>query len=424
MKEITLSAKNDYLNFNHHLLSSLEKADSIELFAHSCYLILQKYISLKNMRVLQAKYSESLSSGGSFYYCYHADTSEPQSSHLEILADWLESQKTILAQGTTLKIEKGDSSSSNQIQSYLNLLSLAKIYILPLIFQNNFFGCLIIESDDNNQKIETEESLNLCYLVSKYLSIYLEQFYLKNQEERLKLEEEKLLENKEKQSKYLAYMNHELRTPISAIIGFAKMLKQQLYGELNQKQLQYVEAIYDSGNYLLSLVSDLLDIAKIEANKESLYLEKILINELCESSLALIRNKAKEQKVELNLIINSQVDYCLVDARKIKQILVNLLSNAVKFTEVGSITLKVEQREKYLDFSVIDTGIGISESSQKKLFKPFSQINTPLHKKYKGTGLGLAIARELARLHGGDISLISAENKGSCFTLSLPYQPT
>lgn len=421
MKQVTLLAKNDYLNLNHYLLSLLEKSESIDLFAHSCYLILQKYILIKNFRILQST-DNNFSLEDSFYYCYHGQILERESNYCDILKNWLESKKKILSQGITLNIKKAESNSIDYIQPYLNLFNLEHIDILPLTFQDNLLGCLIVENSEKNPTAEREEYLSVCQLVAKYFSIYLYQNKLYNQEKKLKIEEEKLLENKEKQSKYLSYMNHELRTPIAAVIGFAQMLKQQLYGELNQKQLKYVEAIYDSGNYLLSLVTDLLDMAKIEAKKEDLYLEKTLINELCESSLALIANKAKEQNLQVNLMINSQVNYCLVDARKIKQILVNLLSNAVKFTEVGSITLKVEQRDKYLDFSVIDTGIGISESSQEKLFKPFSQINTHLHKKHKGTGLGLAISRELARLHGGDISLTSAENKGSCFTLSLPHQ--
>jgi len=215
-------------------------------------------------------------------------------------------------------------------------------------------------------------------------------------------------------------MNHELRTPIAAVIGFAKMLQQRLYGELNPKQAQYIDAIYQSGTYLLELVSDFLDITKIQAQKEELFIEKILVDELCESSLALVKSKAEEDKIDLNLEINSNIDYCFADQRRIKQILVNLLSNAVKFTEKGSVTLSVKKETNNLLFNVIDTGIGIDVQSQTKLFQPFAQLRNSLQNKHRGSGLGLVISRELARLHGGDITVQSEKNKGSCFTLSLP----
>ena len=196
---------------------------------------------------------------------------------------------------------------------------------------------------------------------------------------------------------------------------------QKLYGELNVKQTQYVDAIYQSGTYLLELISDLLDVSKIQAQKEELFIEKILISELCESALSLVKTKAQEQEIDLHLVIKPNVEFCLIDQRRLKQVLVNLLSNAVKFTEEGSVTLEVSEDQENTYFKVIDTGIGIDAESQEKLFKPFAQLNTHIHRKHRGTGLGLVISRELARLHGGDIILESEANKGSCFTVSIPH---
>ena len=200
------------------------------------------------------------------------------------------------------------------------------------------------------------------------------------------------------------------------------MLLERIYGELNSKQTQYISAIADSGEHLLSLINDLLDISKIEANREELYPETLSVEEICLSSMSLLEERASQAGLQLHLDLHPDVTVCDADQRRLKQILVNLLSNAIKFTESGSVTLKVEPQENWLNFSVIDTGIGISEANLKTLFQPFQQIQTPLHRKHKGSGLGLALSRKLARLHGGDLTATSEEGKGSCFTLSLPMQ--
>lgn len=219
---------------------------------------------------------------------------------------------------------------------------------------------------------------------------------------------------------HLSNLSHEIRTPITAIIGFSKMLQEELYGDLNPKQMQYVTAINESGNYLLNLINDFLDISKIEAQKQELFKEKIPVQEVCQSSISLVKEKAKQQGLIIKLIIENNVDFCFADPIRLKQILINLLSNAIKFTEIGSVTLKVEKTVDHLIFSIIDTGIGIKKSDQEKLFKPFSQIRNNLHQNYKGTGLGLALSLKLAKLHGGEIRVFSEEGKGSNFTLYLP----
>jgi signal transduction histidine kinase len=298
-------------------------------------------------------------------------------------------------------------------QQNINYLS-----ILSLNFQEELLGKVFLEIEQ--LKYSESEVKYVLKIVNQYLAIYCYHQKLRKVEANLTAEAQQLLKIKEEQSKYLSHMNHELRTPIAAVIGFAKMLQQRLYGELNAKQAQYIDAIYQSGTYLLELISDLLDISKIQAQKEELFKEKILVNELCESALALVKTKAEEQGLELNLIISSDIETCFVDQRRLKQVLVNLLSNAVKFTEEGSVTLEVTKDDRYLFFKIIDTGIGIDEQAQRQLFQPFSQLNTPLHRKHRGTGLGLVISRELTRLHGGDIRLTSEPNKGTCFTVYIP----
>ena len=219
---------------------------------------------------------------------------------------------------------------------------------------------------------------------------------------------------------YFSHLNHELRSPLANILQFARMLKDEIYGSLNPKQTEYISGILTSGNHLFELINDYLDMAKIEANREELYPERIAVEDVCDASIVMVQGKAKNKNLELILDIADDVDFCYVDSLRLKQILINLLSNAIKFTERGSVTLKVTATSRMLLFSVIDTGVGISKKDSVKLFKPFQQINTPLHRQHKGTGLGLALSRKLAQLHGGDITLTSEVNKGSCFTVSIP----
>ncbi|MGK7952074.1 MAG: sensor histidine kinase [Xenococcaceae cyanobacterium] len=222
---------------------------------------------------------------------------------------------------------------------------------------------------------------------------------------------------------FISHLNHELRSPIAAILGFTRMLKDEIYGSLNAKQMQYVKAMSTTGEHALDLINDYLDLAKVNADKEELELEKLSVEDICRASLAIVAEKAQKKGLKLNLKIPPGVDFCLADKLRLQQILVNLLSNAVKFTQEGSVTLKITPQDNNLQFSVIDTGIGISEANQKKLFQPFKQIKNPVCREEKGTGLGLALSRKLAILHGGDIILTSQEGKGSCFTLYIPRYP-
>jgi signal transduction histidine kinase len=215
-------------------------------------------------------------------------------------------------------------------------------------------------------------------------------------------------------------LTHELRTPLTGIIGFSKMLHEQIYGTLNPKQIQYTHAIIESGKHLLELINDILDLSKIEADKEELLIEKIAVEDICLASLSVVKQLAQEKKLSLKLEINEKISFCSCDQKRVKQILINLLSNGIKFTETGTITLKVTPEKEYIAFSVIDTGIGIKQEDQSKLFQPFVQLQTYIHRQYKGTGLGLALSRKLAQLHGGDLTLTSELGKGSCFTLYLP----
>lgn len=221
-------------------------------------------------------------------------------------------------------------------------------------------------------------------------------------------------------SEFLANMSHELRTPLNSILGLSQMLLQEFYGKLNPKQNEYMNCIYTSGEHLLSLINDILDLAKIEAGKEELMLESVEIRELCYYCLSIVQERAKSQGLSLKSEIDPQVSHFIADQRRLCQMLLNLLSNALKFTPKGQVTLIVKKEPKGTSFTVADTGIGIASEDMSELFQPFSQLDSKLNRQYQGTGLGLVLTRRFAQLHGGDLTVESQLGVGSKFTIYLP----
>lgn len=224
---------------------------------------------------------------------------------------------------------------------------------------------------------------------------------------------------------FLANMSHELRTPLNGILGMAEILLEEQRGSLNERQHAYVTLIDSSGQHLLSLINDVLDLSKVEAGKLELDTENVVLEGLCQSSLAFIRQPAHKKNILVNYVPDLAITALRADSRRLKQILVNLLNNAVKFTpEGGRVTLEIhaDREEGIVEFSVRDTGIGISASNQQRLFQPFTQVDTSLSRQYEGTGLGLALVKRLTELHGGTVFVESEVGRGSCFTVSLPWQ--
>ncbi|WP_414620633.1 PAS domain S-box protein [Calothrix sp. CCY 0018] len=221
-------------------------------------------------------------------------------------------------------------------------------------------------------------------------------------------------------SEFLATMSHELRTPLNAIMGLSQLLQQEIFGEMNDKQKEYIDSIYSSGVHLLELINDILDLSKVEAGKEELLLQPLQVEELCHYVISTVRERAEEKGLELTCCIDQKAETCVADERRIKQMLMNLLTNAIKFTAEGKVSLQVTKLPKGIAFLVCDTGIGIKPNQIKYLFEPFKQLDSRLNRQYEGTGLGLALTRKLARLHGGDVTVESNFEKGSRFTLFLP----
>ena len=297
----------------------------------------------------------------------------------------------------------------------------------PIYIRGKFFGSISLHTTTKHRSFSQEEIELLRQIADQAaIALYNAQSYEMLEklvkERTQQLEQEKLISEGANLAKsdFLSNMSHELRTPLTGILGFSNILLQQIFGPLNAKQQQYIEGVASCGNHLLELINDLLDLSKVEAGKEELAVETIVVEELCQSCLALVREQCLKQNLELKILIAADVTNWVADRRRVKQILVNLLSNAVKFTEHGSVTLQVKTSGDNLDLSVIDTGIGIDKADQLGLFQPFKQLDRGLNRKYEGTGLGLALSRKLARLHGGDIILKSQLRQGSCFTLYLP----
>jgi signal transduction histidine kinase len=221
-------------------------------------------------------------------------------------------------------------------------------------------------------------------------------------------------------SEFLANMSHELRTPLNAIIGFSEVLGERMFGDINEKQEEYVHDILASGRHLLSLINDILDLSKIEAGRMELEVEEFDLPQAIGNALTLVRERAGRRGIELNETIDKRLGAIRGDERKVKQVLLNLLSNALKFTpEGGRIDVRAAVADGMTEISVTDTGVGIAEEDQDAVFEEFRQVGAA-DKRVEGTGLGLPLARKFVELHGGRLWLKSQVGVGSTFTFTLP----
>jgi signal transduction histidine kinase len=222
-------------------------------------------------------------------------------------------------------------------------------------------------------------------------------------------------------SEFLANMSHELRTPLNAIIGFSEVLQERLFGELNEKQAEYTSDILTSGQHLLSLINEILDLSKVEAGRMELELAPFDLPLAIDNARTFVRERATKHGIKLDVTIDERLGDYTGDERKIKQILLNLLSNAVKFTpEGGRISIIANKTENGAEISVSDTGIGIAPEDQPKIFEEFRQVGGDYAHKKEGTGLGLTLAKKFVELHGGKIWVESEVGKGSTFSFTLP----
>ncbi|MEG4283484.1 ATP-binding protein [Microcoleus sp. A006_D1] len=242
---------------------------------------------------------------------------------------------------------------------------------------------------------------------------------------------------------FLSCISHELKTPLTAVLGLSSLLKDKLIGELNDRQTRYAKLIHKSGRHLMTIVNDILDLTRMETGQLELIPEPVEIAATCKRAFEQAKQLQKEEKfppqpskkndetnaepsaeIEFTLEIEPGLSYLVADELRLRQMLVNLLANALKFTAAGGkIGLKVNVWEGWIAFTVWDTGIGIPADKQHLIFQKFQQLESTMTRRFQGTGLGLVLTQRLARLHGGDVSFISSENQGSEFTLLLPPNP-
>lgn len=300
----------------------------------------------------------------------------------------------------------------------------------------NIIGVLTLESR-TQQRLQDAPQQDILLAACRTLGVAIERA---QDQEHLRQINEDLERSSQLKSEFLASMSHELRTPLNSILGFSDLLLRQVAGSLNQRQFTYVQAIERSGQHLLQLINDILDLSKIEAGKAELNLQTVAIHNLCSECLKMIQPRANKKRLALSLELDYRLQQAPLDERRVRQILINLLSNAIKFTpEGGKVKLSgrlaygdqlasefrpdrspVNSSTPYLCFEVTDTGIGIPQDKWHLLFRPFQQVDASLTRHHEGTGLGLALTKRLAELHGGTVSLESVQNQGSTFRVWLP----
>jgi signal transduction histidine kinase len=286
----------------------------------------------------------------------------------------------------------------------------------PMLFEGRGIGTIWVGRPFKGSFSDKQLALLRTFAEQAVIAIQNARLFSEIQDKSRQLE----VANKHK-SEFLANMSHELRTPLNAIIGFSEVLLERLFGELNEKQDDYLKDIFNSGKHLLTLINDILDLSKIEAGRMELEPSTFDIASALSNAMTLVRERAQRHGIILGQQVDPKLGEITADERKFKQILLNLLSNAVKFTpDNGRIDVTARREENDIAVAVHDTGIGIAAGDQAAVFEEFRQVGRDYTSKHEGTGLGLALTKKFVELHGGRIWVESEPGKGSTFTFTIP----
>jgi GAF domain-containing protein len=305
----------------------------------------------------------------------------------------------------------------SRVRNMLLQIGLRSLLAVPLIAEDQLVGALIVMRKRSGAFGAEEVALLQTFATQSALAIQNARLFREIEDKSRQLEVAS-----QHKSEFLANMSHELRTPLNAIIGFSEVLTDRMFGELNEKQEEYLKDIYASGTHLLSLINDILDLSKIEAGRMELELTEFDLPTAIENALMLVRERAGRRSLALQTNIDDRLGQIQADERKVRQVVLNLLSNAIKFTpEGGRIDVGAVSKDGFVEISVSDTGIGIAPEDQEKVFEEFRQVGTAA-KKVEGTGLGLTLCRKFVELHGGKIWVKSQLGQGSTFVFTLPVR--
>jgi len=303
----------------------------------------------------------------------------------------------------------------SRLRDVLLRLGLRAVLAVPLLAEDHIVGSLIVARARPGDFPSDMIDLLKTFATQSALAIQNARLFREIEDKSRQLEVAS-----QHKSEFLANMSHELRTPLNAIIGFSEVRGERMFGELNEKQDEYLKDIHASGQHLLSLINDILDLSKIEAGRMELELTDFDLPTAIDNALMLVRERAGRRGITLQMRVDSQLGQIRADERKVRQIVLNLLSNAIKFTpEGGRIEVLAAPKNGFVEVSVSDTGVGIAPEDQETVFEEFRQVGTAA-KKVEGTGLGLTLCRKFVELHGGKIWVESELGAGSTFTFTLP----
>ncbi len=322
---------------------------------------------------------------------------------------------------------------------FLRSIQVRAKFVAPIVFENKLWG-LLIGHQCNTPRKWTENEKNLLTSIAEQLAIAIHQAQLiRSLAKEKQVLEQRVVERtldlhdallaaegaNRLRSQFLATISHELLTPLTYVIGMSSTLLRWSFGELNSRQRNYLQTIHDSGEHLLEIINNILDLSQIEAGKSVLIITEFSLINIIENAVKSLLAKATSQQIEikLDLQIEKSGDRFTADARRIQQVVWNVLSNAIKFTPSGgSITLRLWIENSTAIFQIEDTGIGISEQELPLLFEKFHQLDTSYRRRYEGTGLGLALTKQLVEMHRGRIEVESTVGIGSLFTIWIPPQ--
>jgi GAF domain-containing protein len=308
-----------------------------------------------------------------------------------------------------------ESSYPSRVREAIIRCGYRSVLVVPLLREDRLLGALAVNRNSAGEFAPEVIELLKTFATQSALAIQNARLFREIEEKSRELETAS-----RHKSEFLANMSHELRTPLNAIIGFSEVLSERMFGEINEKQAEYIGDILESGRHLLSLINDILDLSKIEAGRMELEPTEFELPSAIENALTLVKERAHRRGIALVRTVDERLGMIRADERKVKQVLLNLLSNALKFTpEGGQVDVRARVHDGETEISVTDTGVGIAPEDQGAVFEEFRQVGTA-SQRVEGTGLGLAISRKFIELHGGRIWVESQVGKGSRFAFTLP----